>query len=108
MAGFNDRTICVDFDGVIHKYSKGYWTGEIYDEPMEGAREVLWKWRNKGYRVVIFTARDPLQHQDIKDWLLEWDLPELEVTNVKIPAFMYLDDRAIRFVHWEDAKNYVP
>ena len=39
MAGFNDRTICVDFDGVIHiSTRKGYWTGEIYDEPMEGAQ----------------------------------------------------------------------
>ena len=29
------KTIAVDFDGVIHKYSKGWQGGEIYDEPVE-------------------------------------------------------------------------
>lgn len=35
------RTIAVDFDGVIHKYSKGWQNGSIYDEPVEGAKEAL-------------------------------------------------------------------
>jgi hypothetical protein len=33
----------MDFDGVIHKYSKGWLDGSIYDEPMEGAKEQLAK-----------------------------------------------------------------
>lgn len=33
------KTICVDFDGVIHKYSKGWQGDVIYDEPVEGAKE---------------------------------------------------------------------
>ena len=29
----------LDFDGVIHKNSKGFHDGTIYDEPLEGAVE---------------------------------------------------------------------
>ena len=33
--------IGVDFDGVIHKNSKGFFDGTIYDEPLEGTRDSL-------------------------------------------------------------------
>ena len=35
--------ISVDFDGVIHKCSKGYHDGTIYDDPVEGVKEALKK-----------------------------------------------------------------
>ena len=38
MNGFADENtqIGIDFDGVIHKNSKGFHDGTIYDEPIEG------------------------------------------------------------------------
>ena len=35
------KTIAFDFDGVIHKYSKGWQDGSIYDEPVVGIKEVI-------------------------------------------------------------------
>ena len=35
------KNICVDFDGVIHKNSKGFHDGTIYDDPVEGTKEAL-------------------------------------------------------------------
>ena len=35
------KTIVFDFDGVIHKYSKGWQDGSIYDEPVEGIKDLI-------------------------------------------------------------------
>lgn len=44
----------LDFDGVIHKNSKGFHDGTIYDEPLDGALEAV-KYLNTvlGYELVI-------------------------------------------------------
>lgn len=60
------KTIAIDFDGVIHKYSKGWQDGEIYDEPIPGAFEAINSLFAQGYSVFIFSSRSPRQ---IKKWL---------------------------------------
>ena len=50
------NTIAIDFDGVIHKNSKGYHDGSIYDEPLEGTKEAL-KYLSEKYKLVIFTCK---------------------------------------------------
>ena len=52
--GFNENQIAIDFDGVIHKNSKGYYDGTIYDEPVEGSLEAIKK-LSKKHDIVIFT-----------------------------------------------------
>lgn len=58
-------SIGVDFDGVVHRYSRGWQDGTIYDDPMPGALEAL-RTLMDGYAVFIFTARSPLQ---VGEWL---------------------------------------
>jgi FMN phosphatase YigB (HAD superfamily) len=107
------KTIAVDFDGVIHKYSGGWRDGTIYDEPMAGAIEGI-KQLQKEYAVFVFTTRDAM---DVAEWLeshgieaaadhrtnvdMFWnDQKVVLVTNRKLAAVAYLDDRAIRFKDW--------
>lgn len=108
------QTVAVDFDGVIHAYSKGWHDGTIYDEPLSGAIEGL-KALQATYAVFVFTSRDAAQ---VCDWLegrgvpATIDLPPdnvyqfwnsrkiVLVTNRKLPAVAYIDDRAIRFTDW--------
>lgn len=101
------KTICVDFDGVIHAYTKGYHDTTAYDVPMEGAYDSLVKLKGQGWRIVIFSARGA---DEIRSWLTQhWagsQLENLEITNVKIPALAYIDDRAIRFTNWKDVEKY--
>lgn len=116
------RTIAVDLDGVIHKYSKGYCDGSMYDKPMEGAKEALATLVMSGYRVVIFTTRlnpvfdeandkkDIDMRKEVERWLgingfLE-GLHYHELTNNKPAAIAYIDDRGIRFTNWKDMLNY--
>ena len=98
------KTIAVDFDGVIHKYSEGYKEGTPDDVPVEGAKEALIQLRKRGFDVVIFTARDNLL--EVKEWLNLYDFGEYLVTNNKPKAIAYIDDRAIRFTNWQDMLNY--
>lgn len=109
------KTIGVDFDGVIHKYSKGWHDGTCYDEPVEGAIEALKRLMRRGYWVVIFTCRAETEEgrQSVKQWLKQYIDPfiveaelHLKVTDKKPKAIAYIDDRGIRFTNWTDILNY--
>ncbi|MEU8195219.1 hypothetical protein AB0C10_15710 [Microbispora amethystogenes] len=112
--------IGLDFDGVIHRYSRGWHDGSIYDGEVPGAlmaiRELM-----GDYSVFVFTSRNPLQ---VAGWIQArvqfpviadieplppdqqefWDVRgTLLVTRRKIPALAYVDDRGIRFQSWDQA-----
>jgi hypothetical protein len=105
-------TVGVDFDGV------GWQDGSIYDEPVPGALEAL-RALLETYAVFIFTSRSDLRA--VGDWVRDrldvpvlvahrdcprefWDLRGMVyITNRKLPAVAYIDDRAIRFVNWQQA-----
>jgi hypothetical protein len=108
-----NSTIAIDFDGVIHKYSKGWLDGSIYDEPNEGCFEALQELFNLGYELVIYTCRanDPVGAEQMAVWMQE----QMKKTNTafnfsytayKPVAKCYIDDRAIRFLNWRDTLNY--
>jgi hypothetical protein len=94
-------TVCVDFDGVINSYTSG-WKGaaNLPDPPVEGAIEWLNK-LDKRYSVAILTTRAQTQEacDAIADYLVEHgytgSMPL--ITDRKIPALIYVDDRAVRF-----------
>lgn len=94
----NKKTIVFDFDGVIHKYSKGWQDGSIYDEPVEGIKEVINELR-KDYKVVIVSTRTSTQEGElaIKLWLEQYGFVVDGLVKEKPPAVMYIDDRAINF-----------
>lgn len=94
---FKEKTIAIDFDGVIHRYSRGFQGMEnVYDCPTSGAEDALKNLKNMGYRLIIVSSRtiDP-----IKEWLIKNNLEKFfdDVTNIKHPAKFYIDDHAIRF-----------
>ena len=50
------NSIAIDFDGVIHRNSKGFHDGTIYDDAIEGSYESLEK-ISKIYRIILFTCK---------------------------------------------------
>jgi len=112
--GFPDelKNIAVDFDGVIHKNSKGFYDGTIYDDPVEGARTSLER-LSEDYDVVIFTAKAKPDRglvngktgtQLVWEWLEEHDMAQFvtKVTAEKPRAVQYIDDKGIKFTSWEE------
>ena len=107
-------TIAIDFDGVIHSYSRGWQGGEIYDLPVEGTREALTELRAKGWKIYIFSTRTnkiyhkndhPPQEERMKIYLEEHGIPYDKIWSFGKPmADIYLDDRALNFRgKWDDS-----
>jgi hypothetical protein len=99
------RTVCLDFDGVLHSYRSG-WRGleVISDPPIHGTKDAIDRLRRQ-YRVVVYSARcrTPEGIAAIQSWLLRHGIEVDEVSPHKPPALVYVDDRAIRFEgDWEE------
>lgn len=98
------RTICLDFDGVLHSYESG-WQGidVIPDEPVPGAFEALAKYVEV-FDVCIYSSRSSssLGVEAMKAWMHRHGLPlevfeQLGWPTQKPPALYGLDDRVERF-----------
>lgn len=110
-------TIAVDLDGVIHSYSKGWHDGTLYDDFLPGAMAALETLMERD-SVFVHTTRNPRQAArwiertsgyciECTTWLPRtwygrrkpfWNTRGLLlVTNRKLPATVYIDDRAMRF-----------
>lgn len=93
------RTVCLDFDGVIHAHQSPWCGAEIIpDEPIHGVREAIARLRKK-YRVVVHSARCATEEgfQAVQSWLRTYSIEVDEVFRYKPPATIYVDDRAVRF-----------
>jgi hypothetical protein len=113
--------LCLDFDGVIHRYSKGWMDGSIYDPVTEG----FWPWVIRATRTFdarIFSSRFTTENQAKEGYLylqkefMQWSQRQtthpgvdafhqigLTISLTKPPAFVTIDDRALTFTgDWED------
>ncbi len=103
-----NTTIAIDLDGVVHKYSRGFHDGTLYDPPMEGVQESL-ELLSRKYRLILFTARIYVQGAEAKvqveEWLKKYDLLKYfaKITGEKEPCLKYIDDKALAFVNWTNA-----
>lgn len=110
----NKKTIAVDFDGVIHGYSKGWQDGSIYDPPIPGVQEALAKLREE-FIVVIWSTRchdrvingvaQKNQVQEVVEYLDRHGIPHDGVYSGEGKPFCacLIDDRAVRFRSWDQA-----
>ena len=88
------KLILLDLDGVINTYN-GNFDKNFIPEIKEGAKEFLER-LSKEYEIKIFTTRNRLL---TSKWIIENKLDNLvtDVTNVKDPAYLHVDDRCICF-----------
>ena len=108
--------ICVDFDGVIHSYEKGWQNGVIYGTATPG----FFAWASEAvklFRLVIYSSRSSTEEgrNAMREWVGKESVSAIvngelsgdfdfggffhliEFASEKPPAFLTIDDRAIQF-----------
>lgn len=83
--------VCVDFDGVLNNYT--YYDEDDLFTPRRGALEFINR-LNEKYNVIILTSRTV---DKVESWLNEYGFKVNKVTNIKVPAICYIDDRGLKF-----------
>jgi len=104
------KTICIDFDGVLADYSKGYQGKDVFGEMLPNADIGTGVLKKNGWTIIIYTTRPATDA--LKKWLKDNnisydyinenpDQPE-ESKGCKLIADIYLDDRGMQFRRWEE------
>lgn len=113
-----EKAIAIDFDKTIHRYSKGYLGGEIYDPPFDGCRKALELLQEQGYKIIIYSVRN-LDHPDhhtgkleanqiaqMKTWFKNYHIPydSFWTEPGKPQVDLFIDDKGYRFTgNWSTA-----
>lgn len=111
------KVIAIDFDGVIHKNSKGFYNGKVYDDPVDGSLTAI-KDLSKNYDIIIFTCkalkdRPLIEGKTGKELIIEWLKKQninqyiKDVSYEKPRAFLYIDDKGYRFSNWQKTLDYI-
>lgn len=89
------KKILIDLDGVLNQYGKEPYDENYIPEIKEGAVEFI-KNLSESADLYLFTSRNLMLSTK---WLIENKVDQYfkDVTNVKLPSFLYIDDRCICF-----------
>ena len=106
-----ERSICLDFDAVVHRYTTPWIdTGVIPDDPVSGAKEFMAWLLDEGYSVLVLSSRCMAERgvRAIEAYLAKHELPYTRVLTKKEPALLYVDDRGYRFGgNFEHLKEFI-
>lgn len=104
------KRICLDFDGVLHLYSKGWQGATWLEDPTPGAQEFVRDLQAAGFEVVVQSTRASTWEGNVamNAWLARHGFPSLIVTAEKPMAMLYVDDRGFRFEgSFSDVKRWM-
>ena len=89
------KKILIDLDGVLNEYGKEKYNENYIPEIKVGAYEFL-ESLSKNAELYLFTSRNLML---ATKWLINNNLDKFfkDVTNIKLPSYLYIDDRTICF-----------
>jgi hypothetical protein len=95
------ESIAVDLDRVLAYYDPESDIDNTIGDPIDKMVDRVRDWLKQGKKVKIFTARASQADQVdlIQQWLKDNNLPDLDITNIKLPEFEeFWDDKAKQVV----------
>jgi histidinol phosphatase-like enzyme len=99
------KTLLIDLDGVLNNYDGKY--DKNYIPPIKDGASKLIKELSEEFKIVIFTTRNLLL---TSKWVFEngLDMYVENVTNIKEPAYLIIDDRCLTFNgNYRELKNNI-
>lgn len=89
------KKILIDLDGVLNEYGKENFDENFIPKIKDGAKLFI-KELSKSAELYLFTTRNLMLSTK---WLMKYGLDKYfkDVTNIKIPSYLYIDDRTICF-----------
>ena len=89
------KKILIDLDGVLNEYGRVPYEENSIPDIKEGAIDFI-KELNKIADLYLFTSRNLMLSTK---WLIKNNIDQYfkDVTNIKIPSYLYIDDRCICF-----------
>ena len=97
--------VIIDLDGTICSEEKQF--SRALAKLKNGAIESLEKLREKGYKIIIYSARTWAEYEMTENWLKENKVPYDQIILGKPQGDYWIDDRAIRFRSWEQVINEI-
>ena len=93
--GHFKKKILIDLDGVLNKYGQEQFIEDYIPDIRDGAYEFV-KELSQNAELYLFTSRNLML---ATKWLIKYELDRyfVDVTNIKIPSYLYIDDRSICF-----------
>lgn len=98
------KTLAIDFDQTLMAQN-----GNKMGEPLPGVIQAMEELYDRGYGIIIFTVRAKTEQgiEVVEGWLDHYGIDYHQVTAVKPNAAIFIDDRAIRHLNWDDTMNQV-
>ena len=111
------KTLAIDFDGVIHKNSKGFFNGEVYDDPVDGSIAAI-KYLAEYYTIILYTFKGHPDRPLVRgmngieltwEWLKKYGIDKCvqDIVWGKPNARIYVDDKGYKFENWKDTIKYI-
>lgn len=99
LRNYDSNTLIIDIDGVLAQEKKQtpYYTLLPVDEAARSL-EVL---KQKGFNIVLHTARFEFERQETIDWLAKNGFLYDDIKFGKPRGLVYIDDRGYRFKNWQ-------
>ncbi len=95
MDNIRKKKILIDLDGVLNDYGKGSYDENYIPAIKNGAKEFIQE-LSKFAELYLFTSRNLMLSAK---WLIDNNIDKYfkDVTNLKLPSYLYIDDRCICF-----------